>query len=203
MPHRSFLAACVLLGVTACGAQGQQATPTSSSAVTTTTTTAPTTTTTAATATFNASANDVLTALNLQLPMLQDGAEPLPDGMRNGVFGGRTTPTIEVYVLPESNKLSKVRAVTVHVTGSGGSFQTPARLLGGVGTSLHQLESDTLEAFRRDALPKLSAITQTRTTIPVRPYYDLTVVSRDSSSLAFVFTPVGVPPLSSYDSLGK
>ncbi|MFD9703796.1 hypothetical protein [Lentzea sp. NPDC059081] len=76
----------------------------------------------------------------------------LPTAVRpGGVFGGEVAAGIELYIRPQSNALTKVQAGTVHVTGSGGSFQTPARLLGGVGT-------------------------------------------RDSSSPAFVFTPIGVTP---------
>lgn len=199
MSQRSFFAAVVLLGVTACGTGGQQAAPTSTSATTTiTTTTAP------LQAAFNASANDVLAALNLQLPVLHEGAQQLPTSVRpGGIFGGQVSPDIEIYIQPQSNALTKVQAVTVHVTGSGGAFQTPARLLGGVGTSLYQLSPDALDAFRTDALPKLTSITGTRTTLTVKKFYDLTVVARDSSSLAFVFTPIGVTPLASYETLGK
>lgn len=110
---------------------------------------------------------------------------------------------VEVFVKPQTSAFTKVHAVTVHVTGSGGAFQTPARLLSGVGTSLHQLSPEAADRFRTDALPELSSITQTRTTMTIKGFYDLTVVVRDSSSLAFVFTPVGVTPLSSYDTLGK
>ncbi|PRY43907.1 hypothetical protein [Umezawaea tangerina] len=153
---------------------------------------------------FDASANDVLTALNVQLPILHDGAQPLPTSVQpGGVFGGRVSPDVEIYVLPQTSALSKVRAVTVHVTGSGGAFQTPARLLSGVGTSLYGLSADVADGFRTDALPKLSSITRTRTTLTVKNFYELTVVVRDSSSLAFVFTPIGVTSQAAYESLGK
>lgn len=202
MSHRSFLAACVLVGVTACGAGAQQAASTPSATTATTTTTTPTTV--VPDMSFDASANDVLTALNMQLPILHDGAQPLPTSVRpGGVFGGRVSPDVEIYVLPQTSALSKVRAVTVHVTGSGGAFQTPARLLSGVGTSLYGLSADAADGFRTEALPKLSSITQTRTTLTVKNFYELTVVVRDSSSLAFVFTPIGVTSPAAYESLGK
>ncbi len=208
--HRSLLAACVLVGVAACGAGAQQAVPTSSATTAATATTTTTPTTVAPDVPFDASANDVLTALNMQLPILHEGAHPLSTSVRpGGAFGGRVSPDVEIYVLPQTSALSKVRAVTVHVTGSGsgsgsgGAFQTPARLLSGVGTSLYGLSADAADGFRTDALPKLSSITQTRTALTVKKFYELTVVVRNSSSLAFVFTPIGVTSSASYESLGK
>lgn len=203
MSQRSFLVACLMLGMTACGAGDQQsATPSASSSPTTTNATA--TTTAVSAASFTASANDVITALNVQLPLLQEGGQPLPTTVQpGGVFGGRVASGIDIFVKPQTSAFSKVEAVTVHVTGSAGAISTPARLLSGVGTSLHQLSPEAAEAFRLDALPKLSTLTQTRTTINVAGFYDMTVVVRDQSTLAFVFTPIGVTPLSSHETLGK
>ncbi|USX54038.1 hypothetical protein [Lentzea sp. HUAS12] len=146
----------------------------------------------------------MITALNVQLPLLQEGGQPLPTTVQpGGVFGGRVASGIDIFVKPQTSAFSKVEAVTVHVTGSAGAISTPARLLSGVGTSLHQLSPEAAEAFRLDALPKLSTLTQTRTTINVAGFYDMTVVVRDQSTLAFVFTPIGVTPLSSHETLGK
>lgn len=200
MSYRSFLIAVTLVGVTACGTGDQHAAPATS------TTAPPTTTTTSAAPekSFSASANDLLTALNMQLPILHDGAKPLPTSAQpGGIFGGRVSPNVEIYIRPESNAFSKVRAVTVHVTGSGGAVQAPARLLSGVGTSLYALSPDAIDAFRTEALPRLSTVTQPRTTVTVKQFYDLTIVVRDSSTLAFVYTPVGVAPLASYEAMGK
>lgn len=175
--------------------------PAASSAATATATTA---TTTAAPAGFSASVLDTITALNMQLPVLHDGATPLPTTVRpGGVFGGKTTPDIAIYLLPQNSAFSKVQVVTVHVAGSGGAFQTPARLLSGVGASLYELSAEAVEAFHRDALPKLSTITQVRTKVTVGRFYDLTVVLQGSSSLAFVFTPVGVEPSVDHETLGR
>ena len=73
-------------------------------------------------------------------------------------------------------------------------MSTPARLLSGIGASLFAMSADAVAAFGEDVLPKLSVLDQTRTTITVGSFYDLTIVVVDSNTLTFVFTPVGVPP---------
>ncbi|MFE2752691.1 hypothetical protein ACFXGA_11895 [Actinosynnema sp. NPDC059335] len=141
--------------------------------------------------------------INLQLPLLATGSSPLPTTIaKPGVFGGKVTPVTEIYLLPESSAFSKTRAVTAHVTGNNGTVQTPARLLSGIGASLNTLSSEALEAFQRDALPQLSMLTKTRTTITVGSFYDLTILVRGSTSLTFIYTPVGTTPPSEAETLG-
>ncbi|MET0134814.1 MAG: hypothetical protein ABW215_14625 [Kibdelosporangium sp.] len=149
--------------------------------------------------------NDAIAQINVQLPLmvLDEPATPLPDTSSSGVFGGRVTADAAVYLMDSGNAFTPVQAVTVHATGPSGSVSTPARLLSGVGAALHVLSSDAVTAFRTEALPRLSALSQTRTTIRVGTFYDLTVVVVDSSNLTFVFTPVGVNPPPGAESLGK
>ncbi|WP_158846232.1 hypothetical protein [Saccharothrix deserti] len=145
----------------------------------------------------------MITQINLQLPILTDDSSPLPTTIvKEGVFGGRATSNTKIYLLPESSAFSKTRAVTAHVTGSGGSVQTPARLLSGIGASLNTLSSDAVEAFQKDALPRLSMLTQSRTTITVGSFYDLTILVRSSTSLTFIYTPIGTTPPSEAETLG-
>lgn len=82
-------------------------------------------------------------------------------------------------------------------------MHTPTRLLGGVGSSLNGSSADAAAAFTADALPRLSNISQTRTTITVGSYYDLTVVVLDGLKLVFVFTPVGISPPAGAEVLGS
>ncbi|MEV0679852.1 hypothetical protein AB0I60_25325 [Actinosynnema sp. NPDC050436] len=147
--------------------------------------------------------NDVIAQINLQLPILAAGSSPLPAAiMKQGVFGGKVSPDTRIYLLPESSAFSKTRAVTAHVNGSGGTIQTPARLLSGIGASLNTLSSEAVEAFHKDVLPQLSTLTKTRTTITVGSFYDLTILVRSSTSLVFIYTPVGVTPPSEAETLG-
>jgi hypothetical protein len=155
---------------------------------------------------FTASVNDVISQVNLQLSMLVDGgaATKLPvTVLKNGVFGGPVTRSVDIYLLSSSNAFSPVRAITLRVRSAGGPVQTPTRLLSGIGASLYALSRDAVESFRNDALPRLSVITQSRTTITVGTFYDLTVVVFDQSKLAFVFTPVGVTPPSGAETIGE
>jgi hypothetical protein len=122
--------------------------------------------------------------------------------VKDGVFGGSVTKTAEIYLRSSGNAFNPVRAVVVRVSGTAGSVQTPARLLSGVGSSLYALSADAVSAFRTDALPRLSAIAQTRTTITVGRFYDLTVVVLDQANLAFVFTPIGVSPPPGAETMG-
>jgi hypothetical protein len=154
---------------------------------------------------FAASVHDVITQLNLQLPILVDAevSTKLPVAvLHDGVFGGPVTRSAEIYLQSSANAFSPLRAVTVRVTGASGSVQTPARLLSGVGVSLYALSAEVADAFRKDALPRLSTITQTRTTITVGTFYDLTVVVLSQSELAFIFTPIGVSPPPGVENLG-
>jgi hypothetical protein len=185
---------------------GQDASPTStgmSNTTSPTSATAPATTSAMTTtksspgtdAAFTVSVHDVITQINLQLPMIVETgpATKLPATVvKDGVFGGPVTKTAEIYLTSSGNAFNPVRAVVVRVSGTAGSVQTPARLLSGVGSSLHALSADAVSAFRTDVLPRLSAITQTRTTITVGKFYDLTVVVLDQANLAFIFTPIGV-----------
>jgi hypothetical protein len=87
-----------------------------------------------------------------------------------------------------------VSAIVVRTTGTAGSVPTPARLLSGIGASLYALSADAITAFGQDVLPRLSSLNQSRTTITVSSFYDLTIVVVDSSKLTYIFTPVGVAP---------
>ncbi|MFC6091121.1 hypothetical protein [Saccharothrix lopnurensis] len=141
--------------------------------------------------------------INLQLPILADESSPLPTTVvKQGIFGGKVTPVTEIYLLPESSAFSKTRAVTVYVKGRNGTVQTPARLLSGIGASLNTLSSEAVEAFHKDALPQLSMLTKVRTTITVGSFYDLTILVRSSTSLTFIYTPVGATPPSEAETLG-
>ncbi|MCK2240625.1 MULTISPECIES: hypothetical protein [unclassified Crossiella] len=191
MSRRLVLPILLLPILTACGAgaPGPQSTTAAAS-------TAAAVTSAAATP-FTASVHDVISQINLQLPLLvtDQGGVKLPTAVRpSGAFGGQIAPGTEVYLSTKGNAFSPVQAVTVRVTGSGGAVQTPTRLLSGIGVSLHALASEAIEAFRRDALPHLSAISTPRSTITVGKYYDLTVVVIDPSKLAFVYTPIGISP---------
>lgn len=164
----------------------------------TTTTTEPSTTvatTTSAPAAFTASVHDVIAQVNLQLPLLieEKQSTPLPTGIGpDGSFGGQVTASTHIRLLPSGNAFEPVLAVVTRVVGSAGSMQTPARLLSGIGASLHSLSADAVSAFGRDALPRLATLTETRTTITVGTFYDLTITVMSPAELVFVMTPVGV-----------
>ncbi|MCS7484062.1 hypothetical protein ACFFQW_48765 [Umezawaea endophytica] len=167
--------------------------------------TSPTTTSSKPDVPFTASANDVITQLNLQLPILMTGESPtnIPVVMREpGVFGGPVKPGVEIYLRSSGNAFSPLLATVVRVTGVNGTVQAPARLLSGVGVSHYALSPDVIDAFREDALPHLSAVSRTRTTLTVGTYYDLTIVVLETSSIAFIFTPVGVSPPPGVENLG-
>lgn len=145
---------------------------------------------------FTISVNDVIAQINLQLPLLEDEPSvPLPRTISaDGTFGGPVTSDTTIRIVPEGNAFEPVTAVVVRTTGTAGSVQTPARLLSGIGASLHSLSPDAVAAFGRDVLPRLSALSQSRTTITVGSFYDLTIVVVDTSKLTYIFTPVGVAP---------
>ena len=135
--------------------------------------------------------------------MTGESLSELPVAMREPrVFGGPVKPGVEIYLRSSGNAFSPVLAVVVRVTGASGSVQTPARLLSGVGVSLHALSPEAIDAFRTDALPRLSAVSGPRTTITVGAFYDLTVVVLDQSTISFVYTPVGIIPPSGVENLG-
>ena len=71
-----------------------------------------------------------------------------------------------------------------------------------LGVSLYALSPDVADAFRQYALPRLTSISQNRTTITVGTYYDLTIVIVDQSTLVFLYTPVGVSPPVGAENLG-
>ena len=75
-------------------------------------------------------------------------------------------------------------------------------MLSGVGVSLYALSPDVADAFRQYALPRLTSVSQNRTTITVGTYYDLTIVIVDQSTLVFLYTPVGVAPPVGAENLG-
>jgi transcriptional regulator with XRE-family HTH domain len=157
-----------------------------------------------ATAPFDRSANDVIEALNLQLPLIDlDGARLPTAAVSTGVFGGRLTSNAEVYLQAADTLFSKVRAVTVRVTGTGGTVATPAKLLSGVGSSVCGVSADAVAAFTTDVLPHLSSIDRPRTVLSVGAFYTLTVVVLDSSTLAFIFTPAGVDAPAGSELLGS
>lgn len=157
----------------------------------------PTTTTEPPSEPFAGSVNDFITQLNVQLPLLveDETPAPLPTAISaDGTFGGQVTSDTEVRILPEGNAFEPVSAVVVRAKGTAGSVSTPARLLSGVGASLYAMSVDAVNAFGEDVLPQLSVLDQARTTITVGTFYDLTIVVVDTSSLTFIFTPVGVAP---------
>jgi hypothetical protein len=161
------------------------------------TTRSSTTTTEAPSEPFAASVNDVITQINLQLPLLvtDETATPLPVAISaDGTFGGPVTSDTEIRLVPEGNAFEPVTAVVVRTTGTAGSVTTPARLLSGIGAALFTLSTDAIDAFGQDVLPRLSSLNQSRTTITVGSFYDLTIVVVDSSKLTYIFTPVGVAP---------
>ena len=167
--------------------------PTPSSPQTTTTTA----TTTPANKPFATSVHDVITQINLQLPMLvEDGSPtPLPATIGpDGTFGGPVTPTTEIRLIPQGNAFEPVTAVIVRTRASEGTLLTPARLLSGIGAALHSLSSDAVAAFGDDALPRLSTLDQTRTTITVGTFYDLTIEVVNPTELSYSFTPIGAGP---------
>jgi len=199
---RTLLApALVLLAVTAVGCDDGAALPAAAPA------TSPTSTTVSASnqaATFDSSINDVLTLLNGQIPILEPGSTALPTtAVTNGVFGGRVKPDAEIYLLSQGNLLDATRAVTVRIAGSGGSINTPARLLSAVGASVTKLSADSVQAFSESVLPELPTIAQTRTTITVGTFYTLTIIVSNSSSLTFIYTPVGTEPPIEAGTLGQ
>jgi len=131
------------------------------------------------------------------LPFLVEDESPteLPVAIApDGTFGGPVTSDTEIQILPQGNAFEPVSAIVVRTKGTAGSVSTPARLLSGIGASLFAMSADAVAAFGEDVLPKLSVLDQTRTTITVGSFYDLTIVVVDSNTLTFVFTPVGVPP---------
>ncbi|GLZ38140.1 hypothetical protein Acsp05_17640 [Actinokineospora sp. NBRC 105648] len=154
-------------------------------------------------ATFDSSVNDVLTLLNGQIPILEPGSSTLPTiALRKGVFGGQVKSDAEIYLLSRESLLDDTRAVAVRITGSAGSVNTPTRLLSVVGASVNKLSADSVQAFSESVLPKLSTIAQTRTTITVGTFYTLTIIVSNSSSLTFIYTPVGTEPPVEAETLG-
>jgi hypothetical protein len=120
---------------------------------------------------------------------------PLPGTISpDGTFGGQATSDTQIRVVPEGNAFEPVSAIVVRASGTPGTVSTPARLLSGIGASLHRLSPDAVAAFGQYVLPRLSALHQTRTTITVGTFYDLTIVVVDSSELTYIFTPIGVAP---------
>src|SRR5882757_3048203 len=114
-----------------------------------------------ATVPFDRSVNDVIDALNLQLPLMEPDGTRLPtNAVSTGVFGGRVAPNAAVYLQATDTLFSKVRAVTVRVTGASGKIATPAKLLSGVGSSVCGVSADAVAAFSTDVLPHLSSIDQ-------------------------------------------
>jgi hypothetical protein len=196
MNKRAVLAALTVLLCSACGVENTGSPlPTRSS---TTTESPPTTTTTEAPPEpFTASVNDVISQINLQLPILIDdqASIPLPVTISaDKTFGGPVTTDTEIRLIPVGNVFEPVTAIVVRRTGTAGMVTTPARLLSGIGASLHTLSADAVAAFGRDVLPHLSALSQPRTTITVGSFYDFTIVVVGSASLTYIFTPVGVAP---------
>ncbi len=112
----------------------------------------------------------------------------------DGTFGGPVTTDTEIRLIPEGNAFEAVSAIVVRTTGAPGSVSTPTRLLSGIGASLHALSTDAVTAFGRDALPRLAVLNQSRTTITVGSFYDLTIVVVDTGRLTYILTPVGVSP---------
>lgn len=146
---------------------------------------------------FAGSVNDFIAQINLQLPLLVEDESPtsLPVAISaDGTFGGQVTSDTEIRVIPEGNAFEPVSAIVVRAKGTAGSVPAPARLLSGIGASLYAMSVDAVTAFGEDALPQLSVLDQTRTTITVGSFYDLTIVVVDPNKLAFIFTPVGVAP---------
>ena len=163
------------------------------------TTATPTTTTTTDTPSepFAGSVNDLIAQINLQLPLLAEDESPasIPLAISaDGTFGGQVTSDTEICIVPEGNAFEPVSAVVVRTEGTGGSVPTPARLLSGIGASLYAMSVDAVTAFSDDVLPRLSVLEQTRTTITVGSFYDLTIVVVDPNRLSFIYTPVGVAP---------
>jgi hypothetical protein len=160
--------------------------------------TTPTTTTTdPLSEPFAGSVNDLIAQINIQLPLLaeNESATPLPMVISaDGTFGGQVTSDTEIRIVPAGNAFDPVLAVVVRTEGTGGSVQTPARLLSGIGGSLYALSIDAVTAFNDDVLPRLSVLDQTRTTITVGSFYDLTIIVVDPNRLSYIFTPVGVAP---------
>lgn len=141
--------------------------------------------------------NDLLTQINLQLPLLveDEPAIPLPVTISaDGTFGGQITSDTEIRIIPEGNAFEPVSAVVVRTKGTAGSVLTPARLLSGIGGSLYAISADAVKAFSEDVLPRLSVLDETRTTITVGSFYDFTIIVVDPNRLTYIFTPVGVTP---------
>lgn len=168
-----------------------RSTSTTSSTSTTTTTTEP------RSEPFAGSVNDFVTMFNIQLPLLIEDETPKPIPLEisaDGTFGSQVTADTEIRIITDGSAFEPVSAVVVRTQGTGGSVSTPARLLSGVGATLHTMSADAVTAFGEDVLPQLSAIDQTRTTITVGSFYDLTIVVVDSNRLTYIFTPIGVAP---------
>ncbi|GAB3435618.1 hypothetical protein [Actinophytocola sediminis] len=141
--------------------------------------------------------NDIITQINLQLPLLIEDEVPtqIPVAISaDGTFGTQVTPGTEIRLIPEGTAFEPVSAIVVRTYGPTGAVPTPARLLSGIGASLHNLSADAVTAFAEDVLPQLSVLDQPRTTVTVGSFYDLTIVVIDPSRLTYIFTPVGVAP---------
>lgn len=146
---------------------------------------------------FAGSVNDFIAQLNLQLPLLLEDEVPTPIPLAisgDGTFGGPVSSDTEVRVVPKGNAFEPVAAIVVRTNGPAGAVSTPARLLSGIGASLYTMSVEAVTAFSQDVLPRLSSLNQTRTTITVGSFYDLTIVVVDPSRLTYIFTPVGVAP---------
>ncbi|WP_133907508.1 hypothetical protein [Actinophytocola oryzae] len=146
---------------------------------------------------FTGSVNDFITQLNVQLPLLIENEAPTPIPLAisgDGTFGGPVSSNTEVRIVPEGNAFEPVSAIVVRTTGPAGVVPTPARLLSGIGASLYTMSVEAVSAFSRDVLPRLSSLSQKRTTISVGSFYDLTIVVVNSSRLSYIFTPIGVTP---------
>jgi hypothetical protein len=193
------LVTLVVLFGSACG-NSTAGSPTAAKPDSTTASRATTTTTTTTESSgqpFAGSVNDVITQINVQLPLLIEDESPTPLPLAisaDGTFGGQVTSDTEVRLVPEGTAFEPVSAVVVRTQGTAGSVSTPARLLSGIGASLHTMSVDAITAFGEDVLPRLSSLNQTRTTITVGSFYDLTIVVVDPSKLTYIFTPVGVSP---------
>ena len=195
MNKRVVLATLVVLLGSACGDKNAGSSrpqePTTATESSTTTTPKP------SGKPFTVSVRDVIAQINLQLPLLvtNETSTPLPGTISaDGTFGGPVTSDTEIRLVPEGNAFEPVSAIVVRTMGTAGSVQTPARLLSGIGASLYALSTDAVTAFGQDVLPRLSALDQSRTTITVGSFYDLTIVVVNSSKLTYIFTPVGVAP---------
>lgn len=194
------LATLVMLLGSACS-DNTDGSPTAQDPTTTTESTTTTKTSEISEESFKGSVNDFITQINLQLPLLIEDEVPTPIPLAisdDGTFGGPVSSDTEVRIVPEGSAFDPVAAVIVRTEGTAGAVPTPARLLSGIGASLYTLSADAVAAFGEDVLPQLSSLNQTRTTITVGSFYDLTIVVVDSSRLAYIFTPIGVAPAADF-----